>query len=98
VELLPGVVWTSQLAPEQRLRILRDEVLVQSVTLAHFFVAQTITHQYCHFWGFFTRSGVFLFHLGFWAFLENLGLFDSGQSLEMYVVLRYFQFINTVLS
>jgi len=29
--------------------------------------------------GFFTRSGVFLFYLGFWVFFENLGFFDSGQ-------------------
>jgi len=93
-------VWCGQVSQHQRsdcLRILRDEVLVQSVTLAHFFVANS-HNQYCHCWGFFTRSGVFLFYLGFWAFIENLGSFDSGQSLEMYVGLWYFQLKNTVLS
>ena len=41
---------------------------------------------------FFTRSGVFLFLSGV------LGFFDSGQILEMYVVLLYFPFKNTVIS
>ena len=44
--------------------------------------------SYCkcsHCWFFFTRSVFFLFHLGFWGFIKNLGFFDSGQILEMYL-------------
>jgi len=32
------------------------------------------------------------------VFIENLGFFDSGQILEMYVVLLYLPCKNTVLS
>jgi len=44
---------------------------------------------------FFTGSGVFLFY---GVFIENLGFFDAGQILEMYVVLLYFPFKDTVIS
>jgi len=45
---------------------------------------------------FFTRSGFFLFSLicGSGVFIENLGFFDVGQILEMYVVLLYFPMKN----
>ena len=44
---------------------------------------------------FFIRSGVFLFYLFFyWKSV----FFYSGQILEMYVVLLYFPFTNTVIS
>jgi len=58
-------------------------------------------NQCCHCWEFFTRSvkngfpvlsGVLGFLLKIW------GLFDSDQILEMYVVLLYFPFKNTVIS
>jgi len=32
------------------------------------------------------------------VFIENLGFFDSGQILEIYVVLLCFPFKNTVVS
>ena len=53
-------------------------------------------NQCCHCSGFFTRSGVFLFHLNF--LLKIWGLFDAGEILEMYVVLLYFPFKNTTVS
>jgi len=40
----------------------------------------------------------FCFIWGSGVFIENLGFFDSGQILEMYVVLLYFPFKNTVVS
>ena len=42
--------------------------------------------------------GFFCFLWGSGFFIENLGFFDSGQILEMYVVLLYFPFNNTVIS
>ena len=49
-------------------------------------------------------TAVFLLDLGFFCFIwgsgvfvENLGCFDSGQILEMYVVLLYFPFKNTAV-
>jgi len=42
--------------------------------------------------------GVFCFVWGSEVFIKNLGFFDSGQILEMYVVLLYFPFMNTVVS
>ena len=36
-----------------------------------FFCGTSSHNQCCHCWGFF-MFGVFLFHLGFWVFLENL--------------------------
>jgi len=44
---------------------------------------------------FFIRSGVFLFYL---FFLLKICFFYSGQILEMYVVLLYFPFTDTVIS
>ena len=53
----------------------------------------------CHCWGIFTRSVFFFcFIWGSGVFIKNLGFFDSGQILEMYVVLLYFPFKNTVVS
>jgi len=57
------------------LRILRDEVLVQSVTLAHFFVAQTITIS-------IATGGDFSLDLGFSCFI-----WDSGLLLKIWVCL-----------
>jgi len=54
--------------------------------------------QCCHCCFFFTRSGFFCFIWGSVVFIENLGFFDSGQILEMYVALLYFPFKNTVIS
>jgi len=49
--------------------------------------------------GFFSLDlGFFCFIWGSGVFIENLELFDSGQILEMYVVLLYFPFKNTVIS
>jgi len=42
--------------------------------------------------------GFFCFIWGSGVFIENLGFFVSGQILEMYVVLLYFPFTNTVVS
>ena len=62
------------------------------------------------FWGFSVLSVLFIENLGFWGFsvwgfsvssvlfIENLGFVDSGQILEMYVVLLYFPFKNAVIS
>jgi len=47
---------------------------------------------------FFTRSVFFCFMWGSGVFIENLGFFDSGQILEIYVVLLCFPFKNTVVS
>jgi len=44
---------------------------------------------------FFSQDlGVFCFIWGSGVFVENLGFFDSGQILQMYVVLLYFPFKN----
>jgi len=40
----------------------------------------------------------FCFIWGSGVFIENLGFFDFGQILEMYVELLYFPFKNTVVS
>jgi len=40
----------------------------------------------------------FCFIWGSGVFIKDLGFFDSGQILEMYVVLLYFAFKNTVVS
>ena len=40
----------------------------------------------------------FLFYLGSGVFIENLGSFDSGQILQMYVVLLHFPFKNVIVS
>jgi len=61
----------------------------QSVTLTHFFMAQTVTISVA-------TAGDFSLDLGFSCFIW--GLFDSGQILEMYVVLLHFPFKNTVVS
>jgi len=59
--------------------------LVQSVLTLLFFFSLDLGF-FCFIWG----SGVFT---------ENLGFFDSGQILEIYVVLLYFSFNkNTVES
>jgi len=42
--------------------------------------------------------GFFYFIWGSGVFIENLGFFDSGQILEMYVVLLYLPFKNTAVS
>ena len=47
---------------------------------------------------FFTRSLLFCFIWDCGIFIENLFFFYSGQILEMYVVLLYFPFKNTVVS
>jgi len=95
VELLPSVVWTSLSTPEQRVfaHVARRSpcTKTQSVALTNFFVAQTVTIGVA-------TAGAFLFHLEFWDFIKNWGLFDPGQILEMYVVLPYFPIRNTVLS
>jgi len=55
--------------------------------------------QCCHWCFSFTRSVFFFcFIWGSAVFIENLGFFDSGQILEMYVVSLYFPFKNTVIS
>jgi len=46
---------------------------------------------------FSARSVFFLFDLSSEVFIENLGLFDVGQILKMYVVLLYFPMKNTVV-
>jgi len=54
--------------------------------------------QCCHCW-FFSLDLFFLcFIWGSEVFIENLGFFDSGQIFEMYVVILYFPFKNTVVS
>ena len=40
----------------------------------------------------------FSLDLGFWGFYWKSGFFDSGQILEMYVVLLYFPFKKTIVS
>jgi len=42
--------------------------------------------------------GFFFFIWGSGVFIKNLGFFDSGQILQMYVVLLCFPFKNTVVS
>jgi len=42
--------------------------------------------------------GFFCFIWGSGVFIKNLGFFDSGQILEMYIVLLHFLFKNTVVS
>ena len=46
---------------------------------------------------FSARSVFFLFDLGSGVFVENLGFFDVGQILKMYVVLLFFPMKNTVV-
>jgi len=40
--------------------------------------------------------GFICFIWGSWVFIKNVGGFDSGQILEMFVVLLYFPFKYTV--
>ena len=61
-------VWCGQVSQHQRsacLRILRDDVLVQKrkVWRLQTFCGTSSHNQCCHCWGFFTRSGGFLFYL-----------------------------------
>jgi len=102
VELLHSVVWTSPSTPAQRMIAhfarLSPCAKTQFVTLTHFFVAQTVTisvataGDFSLDLGFSCLTGVLGFLLKIW------GLFDSGQILEIYVVLPYFLFKNTVVS
>jgi len=82
LELLPGVVWTSQSTPAQCMFVhsarLSPCAKTQSVTFTHFFVTISVA-----------TAGDFSLDLFF---------FDSGQILEMCVVLLYFLFKNTVVS
>jgi len=62
------------------------------------FVAQTVTINVATTGDFSLDLGFSCFIWGSGGFIENLGLFDSGQILEMYLVLVYFPFKNTVVS
>jgi len=71
VELLLSVVWTSQSTPAERIfaYFARLSPCAKTQCDAYKLFCGTNSHnQCCNCWGFFTRSGVFLFHLGFWGF------------------------------
>jgi len=57
------------------------------------FKVASIQGYHCCF--FFTGSVFFCFTWGSRFFIENLGFFDCGQILEMYVVFLYFPFKKT---
>jgi len=96
-------VWCGQVSQHQQRMFAHFARLspctkTQSVTLTLFFVAQTVTTSV-------TTAGDFSLDLGFscfiWGsavFIENQGRFDSGQILEMHVVILYFPFKDTVVS
>ena len=54
-------------------------------------------NQCYHCWFFSLDLFFFFLSGGSEVFIENLGFFDSGQILEMYDVLPYFPFKNTVV-
>ena len=104
MELLPSVVWPSQSTPAQcmfaHFARLSPCAKTQSVTLTHFFVAQTVTSSVATAGDFSLDPGFSCFIVfGVLEFLLKIwGLFDSGQILEMYVVLLYFPSKNAVVS
>jgi len=65
---------------------------------AHFSFAYASFDQCCHCCFFSLDLGFFCFIWGSGVFIENLGFFDSGQILEISVVLLYFPFKNTVVT
>jgi len=69
----------------------------RSVTLTHFFVAQTVKISVATAGDFSIDLVFFCFIWGFGVFIENL-FFYSGKMSKMYVVLLYLPFKNTVVS
>ena len=66
--------------------------------LQHILASLPWRNQCCHCCFFSLDLFFFCFIWGSAVFIENLGRFDSGQILEMHVVLLYFPFKNTVVS
>ena len=102
MELLPSVVWTSQSTPAQCMLAhftrLGPCAKTQSVTLTHFFVAQSqsvlqllgIFHKIC---GFPVSSGVFMENLGFVRLWSN---FINVCCITVFSIHEYSSFIGVM--
>ena len=82
-------VWCGQVSQHQQRMFahfarLSPCVKTRSVTLTNFFCGTNSHNQCYHCWGFFTRSGVFLFHLGFGVFKHQF------LYIKMPVILSFF--------